>query len=88
MVIFKEAYWKMDKWAAEDADVQNEFYDILDNEETSEKEKIDEMNDFLEVLVWDWDRLESYLYDDEIEDENHRPEYTNLELATYLVNGK
>lgn len=76
--IFNETLYKMDKWAAE---VQSEFYEIIDNTETSFEEKVAEMEEFLEVLVWDWERLEYYMQDED----GKVPEYTQKDLATALV---
>lgn len=75
MADFGECFYKMDKWAAEDFEVQKQFYEIVDNKETTEEEKISEMVDFLEILVWDWERLESYV----------EGEFSDTELATELV---
>lgn len=73
---FSEVGFKMDKWAVDEFEVQNEFWNIIDKD-ISREAKISEMEDFLEVLVWSWDSLESYLEEDE--------EYTDRELAEYLV---
>lgn len=61
MVDFSECFYKMDKWAAEDFEVQNQFYEIVENDDLSFEEKVSEMADFIDILVWDWERLSSYV---------------------------
>lgn len=75
MVDFSIAIDKMDKWAYDDSDAQNDFYDLINDETLSDEERISEMEDMLEEIVQDWDRLESYI------DE----EYTLRELAIALI---
>jgi len=75
MTDFSECLHKIDKWAAEDFEVQDQFYEIVENENATFEEKVDEMQDFLEILVRDWERLESYL----------DGEYSDKELAKELV---
>ena len=75
MADFGEAIWKMDKWASEDHDDMKAFYEIIDDEKMSTEEKIIEMVDFLEILIWDEERLHSYV----------EGEFSDTELATELV---
>ena len=81
-VDFSEIIYKMDKWASEDFDDQARFYEIVDDETLSKEQKIEEIEDFLDILVCDWERLESYM---EIENGEIVP-YTDRELAEALVN--
>ena len=78
---FSETIYKMDKWAYDDSEVQNDFYNIIDDEKLTEEEKIQEMEDFLEILVQDWERLEYYMGDED----GNVPDYTQRELAETLV---
>jgi len=75
MVDFGEAIWKMDKWASEDSGDMQTFYDIVDDEALSFDEKVRDMLDFLEILIWDEERLHSYV----------DGEFSDTELATELV---
>ena len=61
MADFGEAIWKMDKWASEDSGDMQTFYDIVDDEALTTEEKIGEMETFLDVLIWDEERLDSYI---------------------------
>ena len=78
---FSETIYKMDKWASEDPADQTAFYDIVDDEDMTEEEKISAMEDFLEILVWDWERFEYYMGDED----GNIPEYTQREVAETLV---
>ena len=44
----QEALWKIDKWMPEDSDLMQEYYNILDSEELSKEEKIEEIFNYLE----------------------------------------
>jgi hypothetical protein len=77
---FSETIYKMDKWAYEEC--QNDFYEIVDDESMSHPEKVKAMEEFLEVLVQDWERLEYYMQDED----GNVPPYTQEELAETLVN--
>lgn len=69
---YDEAAYKIDKFMDEES--SEEYYDILDCEE-SEEEKIEEMINFLGVNVIDEDRMYSYF-----------PEGGNIkEFAMYIV---
>ena len=61
MVDFGEAIWKMDKWASEDSGDMQTFYDIVDDEALTFDEKVVDMEEFLDILIWDEERLHSYI---------------------------
>ena len=73
---FTEAFWKMDKWAVDDYEVQATAFNIVDDERLTGPEKVERMEAMLEEIVRDWEILEMYV------DE----EFTNEELAKALVN--
>jgi len=75
MADFGEALWKMDKWASEDSEDMQAFYNIIDDETLTTEEKISEIEDFLEILIWDYERLDSYIEEP----------WTEKELAKELV---
>jgi len=65
---------KMDKFMPEDAEMQQEYYDIIDGD-ISIEDKINELTDFIEMTAND--RLNSYLGNREIS-----------ELATYIIHNE
>ena len=75
MTDFGEAIWKMDKWASEDSGDMQTFYDIVDDDTLTFDEKVTDMEEFLEILIWDYERLDSYL----------EGGWTEKELAKELV---
>ena len=75
MTDFGEAIWKMDKWASEYSGDMQTFYDIVDDDTLTFDEKVTEMEEFLEILIWDYERLDSYL----------EGGWTEKELAKELV---
>ena len=59
---YTEAVYKMDKWAYDDYEVQEEFYGVMDNEDLTFEQKVDEIESMLPyMIIQDEDRLESYL---------------------------
>ena len=75
MVDFGEAIWKMDKWASEDSGDMQTFYDIVDDDVLTFDEKVADMEEFLDILIWDEERLHSYI----------DGQFTYSELAKELV---
>jgi hypothetical protein len=64
---YTEAIFKMDKWAYDDWEVQEEFYQIIDDVNLTVDEKVAEIESMLpEMIIQDEDRLESYLYGDQL----------------------
>lgn len=73
---FSEAYYKIDKWAVDDPELQDTYYNILDDTEMSKEEKISEMEELLDLIISDFDRLDSYIGE----------RWTLKEFAEWIIN--
>jgi hypothetical protein len=56
---YSEALFKIDKFLPEDEEVMQEYYDILDSDDSKE-EKIESMIEFLNNYVLDFDKMYDY----------------------------
>lgn len=48
---YSEVVWKMDKWMPDDADIQDEYYDILDDTKVPFAKKVSELYDFISQVA-------------------------------------
>jgi hypothetical protein len=72
---YAEAEWKMDKFMPDDQELQDEYYEILDDPTISNKEKYEKIAEFIKYNVQDEERMYSYF-----------PENGTIEeFAKYLV---
>ena len=57
---YDEAEWQMDKFLPETQELQDEYYEILDDEDMDDEEKIEVLADFIENNCEDEERMYSY----------------------------